>query len=76
MENVKRFFDWIIKKDLPPLSLKLTKQVIDKIVWLYAKVEVIQSKIQNIWQKLDFSRDYLENIKKCKALIDQNSSFK
>ena len=26
MENVKRFFDWIIKKDLPPLSLKLTNK--------------------------------------------------
>lgn len=53
MENVKRFLDWIIKKDLPPLSLKLTKQVKHKIDWLYANEKVIQSEIQNIWDKLD-----------------------
>ena len=39
IENVKKFFDIILKNDLPPLSLKLSKQVIVKRNWLFDSVK-------------------------------------
>ena len=42
MENVKRFFDIILKKNLPPLSLKLSKEVMFKRNWLFENVKSSQ----------------------------------
>ena len=42
MENVKRFFDIILKKNLPPLSLKLSKEVMFKRNLLFENVKSSQ----------------------------------
>lgn len=76
MENVKRFFDIILKKNLPPLSLKLSKEVMFKRSWLFENVKSSQKIINQGFKMLDDSRELLEKIKKNKALIDQNGSFK
>ena len=76
MDNVKRFFDIILKKNLPPLSLKLSKEVMFKRSWLFENVKSSQKIINEGFKMLDDSRELLEKIKKNKALIDQNGSFK
>jgi GTPase SAR1 family protein len=76
MQNVKRFFDIILKKDLPPLSLTLTKQVMSKRNWLFINVQQSQKRVNEGFKMLDDSRELLEKIKKNKDLIDQNGSFK
>lgn len=76
MENVKKFFDIILKKDLPPLSLKLTKQVMSKRNWLYENAKSSQDRVNEGFKMLDQSSELLEKIKKNKKLIDQNGSFK
>lgn len=76
MENVKRFFDIILKKNLPPLSLKLSKEVMFKRNLLFENVKSSQQIINEDFKMLDDSRDLLEKIKKNKALIDQNGAFK
>ena len=76
MENVKRFFDIILQKNLPPLSLKLSKEVMFKRNWLFENVKNSQQIINEDFKMLDDSRELLEKIKKNKALIDQNGSSK
>ena len=76
IENVKKFFDIILKNDLPPLSLKLSKQVIVKRNWLFDSVKQSQEIVNDGFKMLDESSELLEKIKKNKKLIDQNSSFK
>ena len=76
MENVKRFFEIILKKNLPPLSLKLSKQVMSKRNWLYESVQNSQKIVNEGFAMLDESSQLLEDIKRNKKLIDQNGSFK
>ena len=44
--------------------------------WLFENVKNSQQVINEDFKMLDDSRELLEKIKKNKALIDQNSSFK
>ena len=76
MDNVKKFFDIILEKNYPPLSLKLTKQVMSKRGWLFENVKNSQKRVNDGFRMLDQSRELLEKIKKNKALIDQNGEFK
>ena len=66
MQNVKRFFDIILKNDLPPLSLTLTKQVMSKRNWLFINVQNSQKRVNDGFKMLDDSRELLEKIKKTK----------
>ena len=76
MNNVKAFFDIILKNDLPPLSLTLTKQVMLQRNWLFENVKCSQKRVNEGFKMLDDSRELLEQIKKNKDLIDQNGEFK
>ena len=75
MENVKRFLNEILKKDLPPLSLRLSKQVMSKRNWLYENVKSSQKRVNEGFKMLDKSKELLDAIKKNKKLIDENGSF-
>ena len=75
MQNVKRFFDIILKNDLPPLSLTLTKQVMSKRNWLFINIQNSQKRVNDCFKMLDDSRELLEKIKKNKELIDKNGKF-
>ena len=75
MQNVKRFFDIILKNDLPPLSLTLTKQVMSKRNWLFINIQNSQKRVNDGFKMLDDSRELLEKIKKNKELIDKNGKF-
>ena len=75
MQNVKRFFDIILKNDLPPLSLTLTKQVMSKRNWLFINVQNSQKRVNDGFKMLDDSRELLEKIKKNKELIDKIGKF-
>ena len=44
MQNVKKFFYIILKKDLQPLSLTLTKQVMSKRNWFLINVQNSQKR--------------------------------
>ena len=76
MDNVKKFFDMILKNDYPPLSLKLTKQVLSKRNLLFDSAKNLQKRVNQGFKMLDESRELLEKIKKNKDLIEQNRSFK
>jgi len=76
MDNVKKFFDMILKNDYPPLSLKLTKQVLSKRNLLFDSAKNLQKRVNEGFKMLDESRELLEKIKKNKTLIEQNRSFK
>ena len=76
MDNVKKFFDMILKNDYPPLSLKLTKQVLSKRNLLFDSAKNLQKRVNQGFKMLDESRELLEKIKKNKTLIEQNRSFK
>ena len=75
MDNVKKFFDMILKNDYPPLSLKLTKQVLSKRNLLFDSAKNLQKRVNQGFKMLDESRELLEKIKKNKTLIEQNRSF-
>ena len=76
IDNVKKFFDMILKNDYPPLSLKLTKQVLSKRNLLFDSAKNLQKRINQGFKMLDESRELLEKIKKNKTLIEQTRSFK
>jgi len=76
LDNVKRFFEFIIQKNLPPLSLTLSQQVLLNREWLFANVESSQKRVNEGFKMLEKSRDLLEAIKKNKELIDKNENFK
>ena len=76
IDNVKKFFDMILKNDYPPLSLKLTKQVLSKRNLLFDSAKNLQKRVNEGFKMLDESRVLLENIKKNKDLIEENRFFK
>ena len=76
MNNVKRFFEIILKKNLPPLSLKLSKKVMLKRSWLFQHVKSSQQIINEGFKMLDNSKELLDEIKRHKDLIDKNGCFK
>ena len=76
MDNVKKFFDMILKNDYPPLSLKLTKQVLSKRNLLFDSAINLQKRVNQRFKMFHESRVLLENIKKNKDLIEENRLFK
>ena len=76
LDNVKRFFEFIIQKNLPPPSLTLSQHVLLNREWLFANVESSQKRVNEVFKMLEKSRDLLEAIKKNKELIDINENFK
>jgi hypothetical protein len=75
MSNVKRFFDVILDNNYLPLSLTMSKKVMENRQWLYANVESSKERIDNGFRLLDEANDLLEAIKKNKKLLDENGSF-
>jgi hypothetical protein len=75
IENVKKFLKEIQNKNLPPLSLRLSKQVMSKRNWLYENVKSSQKRVDQGFKMLDYSKELLDAIKKNKKLIDENGSF-
>ena len=75
MENVKRFLNEIIKKNLPPLSLKLTRQVMEKRALLFANVKSSQSRVNELFKRFDKFKELLDAIKKNKRMIDENKNY-
>ena len=75
IENVKKFLKEIQNKNLPPLSLRLSKQVMSKRNWLYENVKSSQKRVNQGFKMLDYSKELLDAIKKNKKLIDENGSF-
>ena len=76
MDNVKKFFDIILKNDYPPLSLKLTKQVLSKRICLFDCLKNCRIRVNQNLRMIDESKELLDKIKKNKTLINQNRSFK
>lgn len=70
MDNVKKFFEIILQKDSPPLIASYVKK--ESVIW---KVKNSQERITEGFRMLDQSKEFLDKIKKNKALIDQNGSF-
>lgn len=64
ISSVKKFFDVILEKNLPPLSLTLTKQVMEYREWLYASVHSSKDRINEGFRLLEKSNNILEAIKK------------
>ena len=75
ISSVKKFFDVILEKNLPPLSLTLTKQVMEYREWLYASVHSSEDRINEGFRLLEKSNNLLETIKKNKKQLDENGSF-
>ena len=75
MSNVKRFFDVILDNNYLPLSLTMSKKVMENRQWLYANVESSKERIDNGFRLLDEANNLLEAIKKNKKLLDENGSF-
>ena len=75
MSNVKRFFDVVLDNNYFPLSLTMSKKVMENRQWLYANVESSKERIDNGFRLLDEANNLLEAIKKNKKLLDENGSF-
>ena len=75
ISSVKKFFDVILEKNLPPLSLTLTKQVMEYRDWLYESVHSSKERINEGFRLLEKSNNLLEAIKKNKKQLDENGSF-
>ena len=75
ISSVKKFFDVILEKNLPPLSLTLSKQVMEYREWLFATVQSSKDRINEGFRLLERSNNLLEAIKKNKKKLDENGSF-
>lgn len=73
--SVKKFFDVILEKNLPPLSLTLSKQVMEYREWLFASVQSSKDRINEGFRLLEKSNNLLEAIKKNRKKLDENGSF-
>lgn len=68
MDNVKKFFDMILKNDYPPLSLKLTKQVMSKRNWLFESVKNSKKELIKDSKCSKNQGSYLKRLKSKKLL--------
>ena len=75
ISSVKKFFDVILEKNLPPLSLTLSKQVMEYREWLFASVQSSKDRINEGFRLLEKSNNLLEAIKKNKKKLDENVTF-
>jgi len=75
ISSVKKFFDVILEKNLPPLSLTLSKQVMEYREWLFASVQSSKDRINEGFRLLEKSNNLLEAIKKNKKKLDENGTF-
>ena len=59
ISNVKRFFDIILEKNLLPLSLTMSKQVMENREWLFANVQSSKDRINEAFRLLENSNKLL-----------------
>lgn len=75
MSSIKRFFDTILEKNLLPLSLSMSKEVMIKRNWLFTSVQSSRKRINETFDLLEESNNLLQSIKKNQKLLDENGSF-
>ena len=75
ISNVKRFFDVILQKNLLPLSLNLSKQVMENREWLYANVQSSKERINQAFRLLEKSNNLLQAIKQNEKQLNENGKF-
>lgn len=75
MSNVKRFFDVILERNLLPLSLNLSKQVMENREWLYANVQSSKERINKAFVLLENSNRLLQAIKQNEKQLNENGKF-
>ena len=75
ISNVRRFFDVILTKNLLPLSLKMSKQVMEHREWLFASVQSSKDRINEGFKLLEKSNKLLQEIKKNEKQLNENGSF-
>lgn len=75
ISNVKRFFDIILEKNLLPLSLTMSKQVMENREWLFANVQSSKDRINQAFRLLENSNKLLEAIKQNEKQLNENGKF-
>lgn len=75
MSNVKRFFDVVLDNNYFPLSLTMSKKVMENRQWLYENVKSSKERIDNGFRLLDEANTLLEAIKRNKKILDEKGSF-
>jgi GTPase SAR1 family protein/uncharacterized protein YnzC (UPF0291/DUF896 family) len=75
ISNVKRFFDIILEKNLLPLSLTMSKQVMEYREWLFANVHSSKDRINQAFKLLENSNKLLEAIKQNEKQLNENGKF-
>ena len=64
MSSVKKFFDIILAKNLLPLSLTMSKEVMIKRDWLFISVQSSRQRINDTFDLLEELIELLKLIKK------------
>ena len=75
MSNVKRFFDVVLDNNYFPLSLTMSKKVMENRQCLYKNVKSSKERIDNGFRLLDEENTLLEAIKRNKKILDEKGSF-
>ena len=75
ISNVRRFFDIILEKNLLPLSLTMSKQVMENREWLFANVQSSKDRINQAFKLLENSNKLLEAIKQNEKQLNENGKF-
>lgn len=75
ISNVKRFFDIILEKNLLPLSLTMSKQVMENREWLFANVQSSKDRINEAFKLLENSNKLLQAIKQNEKQLNENGKF-
>lgn len=75
ISNVRKFFDIILEKNLLPLSLSMSKEVMRNRQWLFANVQSSKKRINEAFSLLERSNQFLQTIKKHEKEINENKSF-
>lgn len=75
ISNVKRFFDIILEKNLLPLSLTMSKQVMENRKWLFVNVQSSKDRINDAFKLLENSNKLLQAIKQNEKQLNENGKF-
>ena len=73
--SIRRFFDIILDKDLPPLSLTLSKPKIDYREWLFAAIDSSKRSINKGFELFEKLITLLHIIKKNEKHLNEKGSF-
>mmetsp|Transcript_23107 Transcript_23107/g.56078 ORF Transcript_23107/g.56078 Transcript_23107/m.56078 type:complete len:769 (-) Transcript_23107:207-2513(-) len=74
-ESVAAFLSYVVRRNAPPLNLRLSRKVLEQREYLYASISTTQLRIVESFQTLESSRRTMEQIKTSKIRIDANADF-